>query len=143
MDKGDPGPHAPGPGRLIHHSHPAPAQVRHRLVDVGDLHGDVMQCRSSPVNEPGDRPRSRRLKQLEIGVPGRKHTLNEPRGVLLVHAREPEQVADYLWRAVSRVCEGNMVNTGHLPGSAHFPQRFSRAHRAGCDLMLRDIIFYM
>jgi hypothetical protein len=37
------------------------------------------------------------------------------------------------------VREGNMVNTGHLPGSVHFPQRFSRVH----DLMLRDIIFYM
>ena len=143
MDKGNPGPHAPGPGRLIHHSHPAPAQVRHRLVDVGDLHGDVMQCRSSPVNEPGDRPRSRRLKQLEIGVPGRKHTLNEPRGVLLVHARESEEVTDDLGRAVSRVRKGNMVKTGHLPGSVHFPQRFSLVRSAGYRLILRDILFYM
>ncbi len=102
-----------------------------------------MQRRSPPVDEPADSPGSRRLKQLEIGVPGRKHTLNEPRSVLLVHARQPEQVADYLWRAVSRVREGNMVNTGHLPGSVHFPQRFSHVHSAGHDLMLRDILFYM
>jgi hypothetical protein len=102
-----------------------------------------MQCRSSPVNEPGDRPRSRRLKQLEIGVPGRKHTLNEPRGVLLVHARESEEVTDDLGRAVSRVRKGNMVKTGHLPGSVHFPQRFSLVRSADHRLILRDILFYM
>jgi hypothetical protein len=41
------------------------------------------------------------------------------------------------------VRKGNMVNTGHLPGSVHFPQRFSHVRSAGHDLMLRDILFYM
>jgi hypothetical protein len=94
MDEGDPSPHPPGPGYLIHHPHSTPAQIQDRLIDVGDLHGDVMQCRSSPVDEPGDRPGSRRLKQLEIGVPRRKHTLHKPLGMLLVRAREPEEIAD-------------------------------------------------
>ena len=102
-----------------------------------------MQRWAAPVDEPGDRPRSRRLKQLEIGLPGRKHTLHKPRGVLLVCAREPEEVADDLWRAVSRVRKGNMVKTGHLPGSVHFRQPFSLVHSAGHDLILRDILFYM
>ena len=99
MDKGDPGPHSPGPGR--------------------------------------------RLQQLEAGVPGRKHTLNEPRGVLLVRAREPEEVADDLRRAVSRVRGTNMVKTGHAPGPVHFPQRFSLSRGAARGLILFDILFHM
>jgi hypothetical protein len=87
--------------------------------------------------------RTLRLKKLEIGVPGRKHTLNEPRGDLLVHARESEEVTDDLGRAVSRVRKGNMVKTSHLPGSVHFPQRFSLVRGAGHGLILRDILFYM
>ena len=82
-----------------------------------------MQCRSSPVEEPGDRSWSRGLEQLEIGVPGRKHTLNEPRGVLLVRTHESEEVADDMGRALSPVREGNMVKADHLPGAV--PQRFS------------------
>ena len=143
MDKRDPSPHPPGPGRLIHHPHPAPAQVRYCLVDVGDLHGDVVQCRSPPVEEPGDSPWSRRLKQLEVGVAGWKHTLNESRGVFFVDAREPEEIADDLRRAVSPVREGNMVKTDHLPGAVRFRQRFSLVRSAGRDIILRDILFYM
>jgi hypothetical protein len=100
-----------------------------------------MQCRSSPVEEPGDRPRSRGLKQLEIGVPGRKHTLNKPRGVLFVRALQSEEVADDLGRALPPVREGNVVKTDHPPGAVHFPQRFSLVPSAGHDLILRDILF--
>lgn len=143
MDKGDPRPHATGPGDLIHHPHPAPAQVRHCLVDVGDLHRDVMQGRPAPVQEPGDGPWSRRLEQLEIGAPGRKHTLNEPRGALFVRARESEQVADDLGRAVSPVREGDVVKTDHLPGAVRVRQLLSLMRTAGRVFSLRDILFYM
>ncbi len=101
-----------------------------------------MQRRPALIDEPGHRPGSRRLKQLEIGLPGRKHTLNKPRGALLVGARKPEEVADDLWRAFSRVRKGNVVKTGHLPGSVHFHQRFSFVRGAGRYLILRDILFY-
>jgi hypothetical protein len=41
------------------------------------------------------------------------------------------------------VRKGNMVKTGHLPGSVHFPQRFSLVRSASHRLILRDILFYM
>jgi hypothetical protein len=142
VNKGNPRSHAPGPGRLIHHPHPTPAQVRNRLVDIGDFHRDVVQRRSPPVKEPGDGPRSGRLKQLEIGVPGRKHTLNETRGVLSVRALESEQIANNAGRAISPVREGNMVKPGHPPGAARFRQR-SPSCAARARYLLRNMLFYM
>jgi hypothetical protein len=41
------------------------------------------------------------------------------------------------------VRKGNMVKTGHLPGSVHFPQRFSLVRSPAHGLILRDILFYM
>jgi hypothetical protein len=62
--------------------------------------------------------------------------------VLFVDAREPEEIADDLRRAVSPVREGNMVKTDHLPGAVRIPQRFSLCAQPG-TATLRDILFYM
>jgi len=67
--------------------------------------------------------------------------------MLLVRAREPEEIADYLWGAVSRVRKGNMVETGHLPVSVHFPGGFSpralrwaRSSFYGISSSIREIL---
>lgn len=120
MDEGDPDSHAPWPGCLIYHPYPAPAQVRYCFVDVGDLHRDVVQSRSPLIKETGDRPRSGHLKQLEIGISGRKHTLNESFGVLFMRARESEEIAYDVWRFTSPVRESDVVKASDLPGAVCF-----------------------
>jgi hypothetical protein len=140
MDEGDPASHAPWPGHVIHHPHPPPAQVRYCFIDVRDLHGDVVQSRSPSVKETGDSPRPGHLEQLEIGIPGRKHALNESFGMFFMRAYESEEAANDLGRVVSPVRESNVVKAGDLPGAVcclhGSPSRAPRGRKP----ILRDIL---
>jgi hypothetical protein len=58
-----------------------------------------------------------------------------------VCTRETQQVADELRRAVSAVSEGNMMKTGHLPGTVRLPHADLLARTDERDFSLRDILF--
>src|SRR6266567_5989831 len=109
MDEGDPRAHSAWPGGLADHPHPAPPQVRHCLVKVGYLEGDMVQARPAPLDETLDNPWSRCFQQLQVGVPDGQHTLNEAVGELQVTSAKAKQLVQQAGCPVAVVRERDMM----------------------------------